>query len=212
MKKKAPVAAAAKKKIKQPRVKLPKFGWTVEEWFEPFRSDDVIEPIILGLNIPLQVIDPTPEEMSRRNIPRPFIPTKTTNPTRSRSSIEQQHQQKEKRQKTSADAPQPSISQATHLEDSRATTPKEQEKVPNPQVDTNEPPTEAVIRREFSPSYTSSDNRVLLLQDSIKEEPSLAVTLLKGLALSRYIDQVPADLLPGLREMCSHLVQIHLLT
>ncbi|KAG5516532.1 hypothetical protein RHGRI_037293 [Rhododendron griersonianum] len=52
-----------------------------------------------------------------------------------------------------------------------------------------------------------ADGRVLLLKDSVKEEPNLAVTLLRGLALPRDYDQVPTDLLPGLGEMCSHLVQ-----
>ncbi|KAG5528310.1 hypothetical protein RHGRI_029098 [Rhododendron griersonianum] len=52
-----------------------------------------------------------------------------------------------------------------------------------------------------------ADGRVLLLKDSVKEEPNLAVTLLRGLALPRDYDQVPTDLFPGLGEMCSHLVQ-----
>lgn len=46
-----------------------------------------------------------------------------------------------------------------------------------------------------------------MLKDSVKEEPNLAVTLLRGLALPRDYDQVPTDLLPSLGEMCSHLVQ-----
>lgn len=71
--------------------------------------------------------------------------------------------------------------------------------------------TEAVVRREFSPSYTMPDGRVLLLNDSMKEEPNLAVTLLRGLALPKDYDQVPTELLPGLGEMCSHLVQVSLL-
>ncbi|KAG5516533.1 hypothetical protein RHGRI_037293 [Rhododendron griersonianum] len=45
-----------------------------------------------------------------------------------------------------------------------------------------------------------ADGRVLLLKDSVKEEPNLAVTLLRGLALPRDYDQVPTDLLPGLGE------------
>lgn len=56
------------------------------------------------------------------------------------------------------------------------------------------------------------DGRVLLFNDSVKEEPNLAVTLLKGLALPRDYDQVPTDLIPGLGEMCSHLVQVNLFT
>ncbi|KAG5528312.1 hypothetical protein RHGRI_029098 [Rhododendron griersonianum] len=45
-----------------------------------------------------------------------------------------------------------------------------------------------------------ADGRVLLLKDSVKEEPNLAVTLLRGLALPRDYDQVPTDLFPGLGE------------
>lgn len=120
-KKKAPTGAGEAKKTKrQPRVKLPKFGWTAEEWLEPLLTDDVFEAVIPGLNVPLRIIDLTPEEMSRRNIPRPVIPIKMTNPARSRSSTEQQQQQREKKQKTSADVPQQSVSLATHPEDSRA--------------------------------------------------------------------------------------------
>ncbi|KAG5545491.1 hypothetical protein RHGRI_017851 [Rhododendron griersonianum] len=46
-----------------------------------------------------------------------------------------------------------------------------------------------------------------MLKDSVKEEPNLAVTLLRGLALSRDCDQLPTELIPGLGDMCSHLVQ-----
>ncbi|KAG5524682.1 hypothetical protein RHGRI_031382 [Rhododendron griersonianum] len=51
------------------------------------------------------------------------------------------------------------------------------------------------------------DGRVLMLKDSVKEEPNLAVTLLRGLALPRDCDQLPTELIPGLGDMCSHLVQ-----
>lgn len=71
-KKNAPTGAGGAKKTKrQPRVKLPKFGWTAKEWLEPLRTDDDFEPVIPGLNVPLRIIDPTPKEISRRNIPRP---------------------------------------------------------------------------------------------------------------------------------------------
>ncbi|KAG5550328.1 hypothetical protein RHGRI_015328 [Rhododendron griersonianum] len=52
-----------------------------------------------------------------------------------------------------------------------------------------------------------ADGRVLMLKDSVKKEPNLAVTLLKGLALPRDYDQLPTELIPGLGDMCSHLVQ-----
>ncbi|KAG5556364.1 hypothetical protein RHGRI_006833 [Rhododendron griersonianum] len=49
--------------------------------------------------------------MSRRNIPRPTIPTKSSNPSRSRST-DQQQQHREKKQKLSEDVPPPSVSQS----------------------------------------------------------------------------------------------------
>lgn len=66
---------------------------------------------------------------------------------------------------------------------------------------------ETVVRRqEYSPSYVGPDGRVVLLNDSVKAKPGLAVSLLRGLALPRDMDQVPSELLSGLFEMCSHLV------
>lgn len=79
--------------------------------------------------------------------------------------------------------------------------------VPELHLETKEPLAEAVVQREFIPSYAGPDGKVVLLNDSEKAEPGLAVTLLRGLALSRDVDQVPAELLSGLDEMCSHLVQ-----
>lgn len=82
----------------------------------------------------------------------------------------------------------------------------------DPHIDLTNPDIEAAIRRQFSPSHTMHDGRVLLLNDSVKEEPNLVFTLLRGLALLRDYDQVPTDLIPGLEEMCSHLVQVNLFT
>ncbi|KAG5557181.1 hypothetical protein RHGRI_007450 [Rhododendron griersonianum] len=72
-------------------------------------------------------------------------------------------------------------------------------------LETREPPAEVVDRREFSPSYTSHDGRVVLLNDSVKAEPSLAVTLLRGLALSRDVDQMLDKLLlkPTTRQLAA---------
>lgn len=190
---------------------MPKIGYTVEEWLTPLGSEDVFEPTIPGFNVPLQISEPTAEEMSRRNIPRPSIPTKMANPAQNRGSSDQELQLREKRQKTTTDALQPDANQTTRPEDSRAVEPKEKDPISQPHIDLTDPNTEAIIRRQFSPSYTMPDGRVLLLNDFVKEEPNLAVTLLRGLALPRDYDQVPTELLPGLDEMCSHLVQVRIL-
>lgn len=207
-KKKAPtVVEGAKKKTKQPRVRLPTFRKSAAHWFEPLRLDDVEEPILLGLNVPLQSIDPTTEEMSRRNVPRSDIPTKTTNLARTRGPS---NSQREERQKTTNEPTSPSSSQPVHPEELRVPTPNVI--IPEPHIETYKPPVEAIIHREFSPSYTSPYGRVVLLNDFVKAEPSIAITLLRGLALPRDMDQVPTDLFPRLGEMCSHLVQVYLLT
>lgn len=44
------------------------------------------------------------------------------------------------------------------------------------------------------------------VDDSIKAKPGLAVTLLKGLALPKDVEQVPSELILNFVEMCSHLV------
>lgn len=95
--------------------------------------------------------------------------------------------------------------------DSSASDPVEKQLLQNPHIDLTNPETVAAIQRPFSPSYAMPDGRIVLLKDSVKEEPNLAVTLLRGLALPRDCDQVPSELLPGLAEMCSHLVQVRLL-
>ncbi|KAG5563118.1 hypothetical protein RHGRI_005762 [Rhododendron griersonianum] len=145
--------------------------------------------------------------MSRRNIPRPVIPTKIVNPARGRSAPDQQQQQKEKRQKLSEDIPPPNVSLSAPSEGLRPSPPKDLGHPAERHVDLTGAVAEAKVQRPFSPSYTMVDGRVLLLKDSVNEEPNLVVTLLRGLALPRDYDQVPTDLLPGLGEMCSHLVQ-----
>ncbi|KAF7128858.1 hypothetical protein RHSIM_Rhsim10G0098800 [Rhododendron simsii] len=186
---------------RQRGVRLPKIGYTAEEWLTPLNAEDIPTP--------LKIIEPSAEEMSRRNIPRPVIPTKTANPARIRDPTGDQGQQREKRQKTDADALLACSVQQPPAEKVHAPQSKEKEvDVPaGRHIDLTDPETEAAVLRQFSPSYTMPDGRVLLLNDSVKEEPNLAVTLLRGLALPRDYDQVPTDLLPGLAEMCSHLVQ-----
>ncbi|KAF7123711.1 hypothetical protein RHSIM_Rhsim12G0099500 [Rhododendron simsii] len=151
--------------------------------------------------------------MSRRNIPRPTIPTRTSNPARIRTPSD--NQPREKRQKQAKDRAPTDSSRPVGIEQPQGGLPTEQPNVPDPQpgalqphIDLTDPNVEAAIHRQFSPSYTTPDGRVLLLNDSVKEEPNLAVTLLRGLALPRDYDQVPTDFFPGLGKMCSHLVQV----
>lgn len=107
-----PNTEGIRKKRQKGGVRLPKIGYTAEEWLTPLGGDDVFEPVLPGLNIPLRVVSPNIDDMSRRNIQRPTIPTKPTNPAWSRGTFDLQ-QQREKRQKASEDVPPPSTSQAT---------------------------------------------------------------------------------------------------
>ncbi|KAG5521172.1 hypothetical protein RHGRI_033655 [Rhododendron griersonianum] len=143
--------------------------------------------------------------MSRRNIPRPSIPTKSANPARGRGT--DQHQQQQKKQKLSEEIPPPSASKIAPSEARRPPPQKDQGRQAEGPVDLESGPVEAEVPRPFSPTYTTADGRVLMLKDSVKEESNLAVTLLRGLALPRDCDQLPTELIPGLGDMCSHLVQ-----
>ncbi|KAG5527161.1 hypothetical protein RHGRI_028169 [Rhododendron griersonianum] len=97
-------------------MKLSKIGYTAEEWLTPLGDEKVFELVLLGLNVPLKVVEPNADEMSRRGIPRPVIPTKTANPAWNRSSLDQQDQQMEKRQKTAEDSVPPNNSQPIETE------------------------------------------------------------------------------------------------
>ncbi|KAG5524684.1 hypothetical protein RHGRI_031382 [Rhododendron griersonianum] len=192
-KKRVPTDTEGPSQKRQKGVRLPKIGFSAEEWLS-----------LLGQDIR----EPTEAEMSRRNIPRPSIPTKSANPARGRGADQQQQQQK--KQKLSDEVPPPSASKTAPSETRRPPPQKDQGRQTESPVDLDSGPVEAEVPRSFSPSYTMVDGRVLMLKDSVKEEPNLAVTLLRGLALPRDCDQLPTELIPGLGDMCSHLVQVYL--
>lgn len=52
---------------------------------------------------------------------------------------------------------------------------------------------------------------MLTLEDSVKADPDLASTILYGLVLPKDMDQLPGELAPSFKEMCSHLVLVPLL-
>ncbi|KAF7123849.1 hypothetical protein RHSIM_Rhsim12G0055300 [Rhododendron simsii] len=167
-KKKANLNIEGVREKRERGVRLPKIGYTAEEWLTPLGADEI--------PVPLKIVEPATKEMSRRNILRPVIPTKFANPTRTRGSSEDQQQQKEKRQKTKADDLQSGSVQQPPAEKVRASSPKDMgvDLHPEPHIDLTDLDTESAILWQFSPSYTMPDGRVLLLKDSVKEEPNLA--------------------------------------
>lgn len=62
--------------------------------------------------------------------------------------------------------------------------------------------------QEFAPSFTLADGRVVSVEDSVKMEPGLAVTMLRGLALPNDMDRVPKDLQWSLIHASTYLVQV----
>lgn len=133
----------AQKGQKRPRVRLSTFRKSVAYWFGPTKPSNIEELILLGFNVPLQTVVPIFEDMSRRNIARPVIPTKSSAPTRSRDPADTQ---REKRQKTTQDTAPPSSSQPVQAEDINVPAPNVA--IPELLLETREPP----WRQSFSGS------------------------------------------------------------
>lgn len=64
------------------------------------------------------------------------------------------------------------------------------------------------VVQEFAPSFALAEGRVVTVEDSVKLEPRLAVTMLRGLALPRDMEKVPEDLQPSLVHASAYLVQV----
>lgn len=60
--------------------------------------------------------------------------------------------------------------------------------------------------QEFAPSFASADGRLVIVEDSVKSEPNLAVTMLQGLALPRDMERVPQDLGSSLVHASAYLL------
>lgn len=82
-KRKTASGAEGPQKKRQPGVKLPRIGYSLQEWFSPLEADLDFDSQPLHHNAPLVISEPDEEEMSRRNIPRPQIPTKPSVPGKS---------------------------------------------------------------------------------------------------------------------------------
>lgn len=53
---------------------------------------------------------------------------------------------------------------------------------------------EHVVVQEFAPSFAMVDGRLVTIEDSVKADPGLAVTMLQGLALPKDMGRIPQDL------------------
>lgn len=49
------------------------------------------------------------------------------------------------------------------------------------------------VVQKFAPSFASVEGRLVTVEDSVKAEPGLTVTMLQGLALPKDMEKVPQD-------------------
>ncbi|KAI8550787.1 hypothetical protein RHMOL_Rhmol06G0134300 [Rhododendron molle] len=64
-----------------------------------------------------------------------------------------------------------------------------------------------IIMQEFAPSFAMSEGRIISINDSVKLEPGLAPTMLRGLALPNDMEKVPQGLQPSLIHASAYLMQ-----
>ncbi|KAI8571317.1 hypothetical protein RHMOL_Rhmol01G0110200 [Rhododendron molle] len=64
-----------------------------------------------------------------------------------------------------------------------------------------------IIMQEFAPSFAMSEGRIISVNDSVKLEPGLAPTMLRGLVLSNEMEKVPQELQPSLVHASAYIVQ-----
>lgn len=64
------------------------------------------------------------------------------------------------------------------------------------------------IVQEFAASFALAEGRVVSVEDSVKLEPGLAVTMLRGLALPNDMKMVLKELQPSLVHASAYLVQV----
>lgn len=65
-----------------------------------------------------------------------------------------------------------------------------------------------VVVQEFALSFALTEGRVVTVDDSVKLEPGLAVTMLRGLALPKDMEGVAQDHQPSLVHVSTYLVQV----
>lgn len=180
-----------------------KKGRSTAYWFG--LEGEVEEPIFPGLNVPLQSVEQSFREMSRRNVIRPNI--RDDHPVvRSGTPAAQA---RDKRQKTSEDI---RATETAEPQGSNKDSVPVQSTTSSSAMVMNREDTamEAIVHQRFSPSYANEKGKLVSLEDSMKAEPRITLTFLQGLALPKDMEQVPEEMNPNLVEMCSHLVQVPL--
>ncbi|KAI8530178.1 hypothetical protein RHMOL_Rhmol11G0035600 [Rhododendron molle] len=151
--------------------KFPTFRKTADFWFQKSRPTD-----IPGINTPLQTLIPKfGEQMGRRNVVRVNIRDSTTVRHKETDVTELV----EKRQK---------FTHEFFLTRPPMPFPREKDQTESSAVGGSKAAEKSVglagraIVQEFVPSFAMAEGRVVTIEDSVKLEPGLAVTMLHGLA------------------------------
>lgn len=174
--------AGGSKKGKEPRVKFPTFRKPVEFWFQKSQQAE-----LSAINIPLWTIIPdSTEGLSWRNVVRVNLRDGISAWASEPEAAEPQ----EKRQKTHnffpARPPTPCPPEKEPTESSAAGGSKAVQKSVGS--------TGYVVAQEFTPSFALAKGRLGTIDDGVKTELGLAVTMLRGLALPKDMERVPKDL------------------
>lgn len=183
---------------------MPTFKKTVEFWFGPPKSSDVEEPIHWASTCHykslFQFFKICQGEHRSTGYPHQTICSDSVQGSHGFSEGEEAKNNSRCR----------SVQQLSTYSSQRCSCPNAERQCPRTSLGNSGASCEDDRSARVKPSYAGPDGRVVLFSDSIKAELGLSISLLRGLALPRDVDQVPSELIPGLTEMCSHLVQVFL--
>lgn len=155
-----------------------------------------------GIDVPLQtIVLEFTEEMSRRNV----VWVNLRDNVSARQNASDLPEPVEKRQKITHDffPSKPSTPRPLEKERTEASATGGSKVASKPVGSAGH-----VMVQEFAPSYASANGRLVTIEDSVKADPSLAVTMLQGLALPKDMEKVPQDLQPSLIHASAYLVQV----
>lgn len=178
-------------------MKFPTFRKSASFWFRESRGT-----VLPGIDVPLQTIVPEfIEEMSRRNT----IHVNLRENVSARQSGSNPTEPQDKRQKVTHDffptkplTPCPSEKERTEASAVGGS------KVVQKLVGS----ARHVVVQEFAPSFALAEGKLVTVEDSVKADPGLTVTMLHGLTLPKDMEKVPQDLQPSLIHASAYLVKV----
>lgn len=177
-------------------MKFQTFSMSASYWFKESPKTE-----LPGISVPLRTIVPEfTEDMSRRNVVRVNLRDNVS----ARQSGSSPSDLSGKRQKVTHDffPTKPPTPHPTEKERTESSTSGGLKAAQKPVGSAGK------VVQEFATSFASAEGRLVTLEDSVKAEPGLAVTMLQGLALPKDMENVPQDFQPSLVHASAYLVQL----